>query len=53
MFDVIVVEDACASTGDDYHEFAVKKILPLLATVTTADVVVAALTRCAPGGALG
>ena len=40
---IIVVEDACASAGDDYHEFAVRKILPLLATVTTTDAVVAAL----------
>ena len=45
MFDVIVVEDACASAGDDYHEFSVRKILPLLATVTTTDAVVAALGK--------
>jgi nicotinamidase-related amidase len=43
MLDVIVVEDGCASAGDDYHEFAVTKILPLLATVTSAAVVVEAL----------
>lgn len=45
MFDVVVVEDACASAGDDYHEFAVRKILPLLATVTTTETVVSALRR--------
>jgi nicotinamidase-related amidase len=45
MFDVILVEDACASAGDDYHEFAVRKILPLLATVTTTDAVVTALAE--------
>jgi nicotinamidase-related amidase len=43
MFDVIVVEDACASVPDELHEFAVRKILPLLATVTTADAVAEAL----------
>ena len=45
MFDVIVVEDGCASAGDEYHEFSVRKILPLLATVTTAADVVTALAR--------
>jgi nicotinamidase-related amidase len=48
MFDVILVEDACASAGDDYHEFAVRKILPLLATVTTTDAVVTALAEQRP-----
>jgi nicotinamidase-related amidase len=45
MFDVIVVEDACASVPDEYHAFAVQKILPLLAVVATADAVTAALGR--------
>ncbi len=49
MFDVIVVEDGCASAGDDYHEFSVRKILPLLATVTTTAAVVAALSGERPG----
>jgi nicotinamidase-related amidase len=49
MFDVIVVEDACASAGDDMHEFSVRKILPLLSTVTTTAAVVAALHGRAGG----
>lgn len=43
MFDVIVIEDACASVPDEFHDFAVQKILPLLSTVTTSDAVVTAL----------
>jgi nicotinamidase-related amidase len=35
-FDVVVVEDCCASYPDEWHEFAVRNILPLIATVTDA-----------------
>ena len=42
MFEVIVVEDACASAPDEMHDFSVQRILPLLATVTSADAVVTA-----------
>jgi nicotinamidase-related amidase len=50
MFEVVVVEDGCASAPDDMHAFSVERILPLLATVTTADAVVAALAAGAPAG---
>jgi biuret amidohydrolase len=45
MFDVIVVEDCCASTPEEWHRFSVDNILPLLATVTRADEVVAAFGK--------
>jgi len=47
-FDMVVVEDCCASYPDEWHRFSVENILPLLATVTTADAVVRAL-----GGSTG
>jgi nicotinamidase-related amidase len=42
-FDVIVVEDCCASYPDEWHRFSVENIMPLLATVTSSDAVLAAL----------
>jgi nicotinamidase-related amidase len=42
-FDVVVVEDGCAGAPEEWHRFAIENILPLLATVTSADAVVAAL----------
>lgn len=51
MFDVVVVEDACASAPGEMHDFAIQRILPLLATIATADAVVAALGGAAPPGA--
>jgi len=42
--DVIVVEDCCASSPDEWHRFSVENILPLIATVASADAVVDALT---------
>jgi nicotinamidase-related amidase len=44
-FDMVVVEDCCASYPDEWHEFSIRNIMPLLATVTTAEAVVAALAR--------
>ena len=43
MFDVIVVEDCCASAPEEWHRFSVESILPLIATVTRAEEVIAAL----------
>ena len=43
-FDVVVIEDCCASYPDEWHRFSVENIMPLLATVTTADAVIRALT---------
>lgn len=43
MFDVIVVEDCCASPSAEWHRFSVENILPLIATVTTASAVVEGL----------
>ena len=47
-FDVVVLEDCCASYPDEWHRFSIENIMPLLATVTTADAVVRALAP-APG----
>jgi nicotinamidase-related amidase len=43
LFDVIVVEDCCASVPQEMHRFSIERILPLLATVTTSAEVIAAL----------
>jgi len=42
-FDVVVLEDCCASYPDEWHRFSIENIMPLLATVTTAEAVVRAL----------
>lgn len=42
-FDMVVIEDCCASYPETWHRFSIENIMPLLATVTTADAVVAAL----------
>jgi nicotinamidase-related amidase len=42
-FEMFVIEDCCASVPDEWHEFSVRNILPLLATVTTSAAVLAAL----------
>ena len=38
-FEMFVVEDCCASFPDEWHEFSVRNILPLLATVTASDAI--------------
>jgi hypothetical protein len=40
---MFVIEDCCASFPDEWHEFSIKNILPLLSTVTSSDAVRAAL----------
>jgi nicotinamidase-related amidase len=42
-FDVVVLEDCCASYPDEWHRFSIENIMPLLATVTTSAAVIAAL----------
>ena len=42
-FDMVVIEDCCASYPDEWHRFSVENILPLISTVTTADAVISAL----------
>jgi nicotinamidase-related amidase len=42
-FDVVVLEDCCASYPDEWHRFSIDNIMPLLATVTSSDAVLAAL----------
>ncbi len=44
-FEVVVLEDCCASYPDEWHRFSVENILPLLATVTTSAQVVAQLQK--------
>ena len=40
---VTVVEDMCASFRPDFHEFSVRHMLPLFATVTSADELLGAI----------
>ena len=42
-FDVVVIEDCCASYPDEWHRFSVENIMPLIAMVTTYDAVIRAL----------
>ncbi len=42
-FDLVVVEDCCASYPDEWHRFSVENILPLISTVASAEEVLAAL----------
>jgi nicotinamidase-related amidase len=42
-FDLIVIEDCCASYPDAWHDFSIQNIMPLLATVTSSDAVIRAL----------
>jgi nicotinamidase-related amidase len=42
-FDMVVIEDCCASYPEEWHRFSVDNIMPLLATVTTSAAVIAAL----------
>jgi len=46
-FDLVVVEDCCASHPDEWHRFSIENIMPLIATVTTADAVSAQLSVAA------
>jgi nicotinamidase-related amidase len=42
-FDVVVVEDCCASYPQAWHDWTIANIMPLLATVTSSDAVLGAL----------
>ncbi len=42
-FDMVVIEDCCASYPPEWHEWSIRNIMPLLATVTTSDAVLRAL----------
>lgn len=42
-FEMFVVEDCCASFPDEWHDFSIRNIMPLLATVTSSESVLAAL----------
>ncbi|MCX8071679.1 MAG: cysteine hydrolase [Candidatus Binatia bacterium] len=42
-FEVLVIEDCCASYPETWHRFSVENILPLIATVTDAATVLAKL----------
>lgn len=41
-FDVVVMEDCCASYPDEWHQFSIGNIMPLIATVVDANGVLAA-----------
>jgi len=43
MFDVVLVEDGCASAPEEWHRFSVQNIMPLIATVSSAADVVEAI----------
>jgi len=42
-FDLVVIEDCCASYPDEWHRFSIENIMPLIATVTSSESVVDAL----------
>jgi nicotinamidase-related amidase len=42
-FDMVVIEDCCASYPQEWHDWTVTNILPLLSTVTSSSAVLAAL----------
>jgi nicotinamidase-related amidase len=42
-FDVVVLEDCCASYPEEWHRFSIDNIMPLLATVTASDAVLRVL----------
>jgi len=44
-FEMVVIEDCCASYPDEWHRFSVDNILPLIATVTTSTAVIGVLDR--------
>jgi nicotinamidase-related amidase len=48
-FDLVVIEDCCASYPEEWHRFSVENIMPLLATVTSAAAVIRALEGGGPG----
>jgi nicotinamidase-related amidase len=48
-FDMVVVEDCCASYPDEWHRFSIDNIMPLLATVTSAAAVLGAFGAPAAG----
>jgi nicotinamidase-related amidase len=43
-FDMVVVEDCCASVPQEWHDWTIKNVMPLLATVTTSAAVLAAFS---------
>jgi len=43
-FDMVVIEDCCASYPDEWHRFSIENILPLISTVSSAEEVSAALS---------
>jgi nicotinamidase-related amidase len=48
-YEMFVVEDCCAGVPQEWHDWSIANTLPLLATVTRADEVVAALGGGTPG----
>lgn len=42
-FDMVVIEDCCASYPNEWHRFSIENIMPLIATVATSDAVIRAL----------
>jgi nicotinamidase-related amidase len=46
-FEMFVIEDCCASFPPEWHEFSIRNIMPLLATVTSSAAVLAALGAAA------
>jgi nicotinamidase-related amidase len=42
-FDVVVLEDCCASYPDEWHRFSIENIMPLIATVTTSTALMGGL----------
>jgi len=47
-FDMVVIEDCCASYPDEWHRFSIENIMPLIATVTTAEAVIETFSGNSP-----
>jgi len=46
-FEMFVIEDCCASFPQEWHEFSIRNIMPLLATVTSTAAVLTAMRAAA------
>ncbi|GBD25455.1 Isochorismatase family protein YecD [bacterium HR30] len=49
-FEVVVLEDCCASYPEEWHRFSIENIMPLIATVTDSATVLAQLRGAAQTG---
>jgi nicotinamidase-related amidase len=48
-FEIVLIEDCCASLSQEMHDWSVANIMPVFATVTTSADVIAQLANRSPG----